>query len=105
MITSARHGGLRIRLDGEKHPVPIHPTWEVVYLPDTKDSSGPRVWRAGDPEPAEQVVVRDCHGDLWSKAGDFWETPETAPFRWATVAKKWGPLTEVPGERWDGAGC
>jgi hypothetical protein len=32
-ITSARHGGLRIRLDGDKHPLPFHPTWELEYLP------------------------------------------------------------------------
>ncbi|WHT20957.1 hypothetical protein N8J89_07800 [Crossiella sp. CA-258035] len=35
VITSARHGGLRVRLDGEKRSIPIHPTWEVVYLPDS----------------------------------------------------------------------
>lgn len=31
-ITSACHGGLRIRLDGDKHPLPFHPTWELEYL-------------------------------------------------------------------------
>ncbi len=33
-ITAARHGSLRIRLDGEKHPQPFHPTWELEYLPE-----------------------------------------------------------------------
>lgn len=31
-ITSARGGSLRIRLDGEKHAAPYHPTWELEYL-------------------------------------------------------------------------
>ncbi|AHH20800.1 hypothetical protein NONO_c60240 [Nocardia nova SH22a] len=26
------HGSLRIRLDGEKHSAPYHPTWELEYL-------------------------------------------------------------------------
>lgn len=31
-ITSASHGRLNIRLDGEKYPAPFHPTWELRYL-------------------------------------------------------------------------
>ncbi|MET8648510.1 hypothetical protein [Nocardia aurea] len=31
-IASARHGGLRIRLDGDKRAMPFHPTWELEYL-------------------------------------------------------------------------
>lgn len=31
-ITSARGGQLWIRLDGAKHPLPFHPTWELEYL-------------------------------------------------------------------------
>jgi hypothetical protein len=33
-ITASRHGSLRIRLDGDKHPMPFHPTWELEYLPE-----------------------------------------------------------------------
>ena len=64
----------------------------------------PRVWRhrgsGYDPAPGGGVRVRDCHGDIWTPRdrgpGDrVWETPDTAPFRWDYVLKKWGPLTEV----------
>ncbi|MGW4803085.1 hypothetical protein [Kitasatospora sp. NPDC004272] len=32
-ITSFRGPYVRIRLDGEKHALPFHPTWELEYLP------------------------------------------------------------------------
>lgn len=32
VITSARGGYLRIRLDGEKRIGSYHPTWEITYL-------------------------------------------------------------------------
>ncbi|PKV80879.1 hypothetical protein [Nocardia fluminea] len=35
-ITSARQGGLRIRLDGDKRSLPFHPTWELEYLTEEK---------------------------------------------------------------------
>lgn len=31
-ITSASNGRLNIRLDGQKHPNPFHPTWKLRYL-------------------------------------------------------------------------
>jgi hypothetical protein len=31
-ITGASDGHLSIRLDGEKHANPYHPTWEIEYL-------------------------------------------------------------------------
>ncbi len=34
-ITSASGGHLRIRLDGQKHSLPFHPTWRLRYLPRT----------------------------------------------------------------------
>lgn len=32
-ITGARNGHLLIRLDGQKHSRPYHPTWELRYPP------------------------------------------------------------------------
>lgn len=32
-ITAFRGPYVRIRLDGDKHPMPFHPTWELEYLP------------------------------------------------------------------------
>ena len=32
-ICSARGSHLRIKLDGIKHSMPFHPTWELRYLP------------------------------------------------------------------------
>lgn len=32
VIASARGGYLRIRMDGEKHARPYHPTWELAYV-------------------------------------------------------------------------
>lgn len=37
-ITAARHGSLRIRLDGEKRSAPFHPTWELDYLTEEADT-------------------------------------------------------------------
>ncbi|MFD4457675.1 hypothetical protein [Nocardia sp. NPDC058480] len=36
-ITSARQGGLLIRLDGDKRSLPFHPTWELEYLTEEVD--------------------------------------------------------------------
>lgn len=45
-ITSARGPGayLNVRLDGEKHPVPVHPRWRVTYL----DADGKTLLATGD---------------------------------------------------------
>lgn len=42
VITSATNGRLNIRLDGEKHAYPFHPTWELRYLdaPASKPTGG-----------------------------------------------------------------
>jgi len=32
-ITSANHGRIFIRMDGDNHSGPYHPTWEIEYLP------------------------------------------------------------------------
>jgi hypothetical protein len=31
-ITGARNSHLRIRIDGQKHSLPFHPTWCIQYL-------------------------------------------------------------------------
>lgn len=38
-IVGARNGYLRIRLDGNTHPVNYHPTWELDYLPAATQAS------------------------------------------------------------------
>lgn len=40
-ITSARSGRVNIRLDGEKHAGPFHPTWALRYLPAAKKGQTP----------------------------------------------------------------
>ncbi len=35
-ITSARGSQLMILLDGARHALPFHPTWELTYLADAK---------------------------------------------------------------------
>lgn len=35
-IRSAKDGHLMIQLDGVKHTMPFHPTWELRYLPEGK---------------------------------------------------------------------
>lgn len=37
-ITSASNGHLNVRLDGEAHSRPYHPTWKLRYL-EAKDTS------------------------------------------------------------------
>lgn len=32
VITGYRNASLLVRLDGEKHSVPVHPTWRMEYL-------------------------------------------------------------------------
>lgn len=39
-ITGTSGAHLRIRLDGKKHSLPFHPTWEIRYLPTTGGSDG-----------------------------------------------------------------
>lgn len=61
-------------------------------------SRTPRTWRDGDDEPREaDLRVRDCQGDVWTFNGEEhrWYSPETAPFNWVYIMRKWGPLTEV----------
>jgi hypothetical protein len=45
-ITGACGAHLRVRLDGVKHAMPFHPTWEIRYLtdetPKRKKSDGPK---------------------------------------------------------------
>lgn len=40
---------LQVRFDGQKHTVPVHPTWEVVYLiatePETEATPAVRIQR------------------------------------------------------------
>ena len=33
-ITGASNAHLRVRLDGNRHSMPFHPTWRLKYLPD-----------------------------------------------------------------------
>lgn len=40
-ITGARHGYINVRLDGEEHPGPFHPTWELHYLPAAEKGQTP----------------------------------------------------------------
>jgi hypothetical protein len=97
VITSARGAGLRVRMDGEKRSIPIHPVWEVVYL--AKDGAEPRVWHAGDPEPEGALSVRDRQGDTWERG---WRCEDSALVSWEFLASAYGPLTEAA-DRKDGA--
>lgn len=36
-ITSASGAHLNIRLDGQKHALPFHPTWKLEYLDEAVD--------------------------------------------------------------------
>lgn len=69
------------------------------------EQAQPRVWAwrtasSYDPDPGGRIHVRDKQGDIWQPRGlgggdRIWQTPDTAPFAWSHVLKKWGPLTEV----------
>jgi hypothetical protein len=63
---------------------------------DATPAVRPRVFNAGDPEPADVRQVHDRDGDVWSR-GDrgIWNTPGTKGFPWEHVARRWSPLTEV----------
>ena len=56
--------------------------------------------RGIDPEHYEWLDPRgwrDRQNDVWrQKADGLMHTPETAPFLWTHVVKKWGPLRPVP---------
>jgi len=58
-ITGTRHGSLRIRLDGEKHSAPFHPTWELEYLPKSLNSSSPQADSAPRGEDTPSALARD----------------------------------------------
>jgi len=55
----------------------------------------PRVWRAGDDEPGEDVrAVLDCNGDLWQPDGDgYWRSRFDGPLLWRWLAFE-TPLVE-----------
>lgn len=56
-----------------------------------------RTFNFGDPEPAGVRVVRDRHGDVWvlNETGKYWESYETAPFRWVDMKRSWFPMKDV----------
>lgn len=54
-IVAARYGRLRVRFDGEKRSVFLHPTWEVEYLPNTSGAIF---------SPDDIRKVRECIGLL-----------------------------------------
>ena len=39
-IVGASGAHLLIRIDGAKHPLPYHPTWELQYLPAGRTEAG-----------------------------------------------------------------
>ena len=39
-IRSASGGRLNIQLDGIRHTMPFHPTWEIAYLPEKGGDNG-----------------------------------------------------------------
>ena len=43
VITASDGAHLRVRFEGSKHSVPVHPTWEIVYY----SKEGNQLW----PEP------------------------------------------------------
>jgi hypothetical protein len=61
------------------------------------ETAAPREWRKGDPEPEDRPRVKDSANDVWTynDRNGLWYSPETAPFKWEHIARKWGPLTEV----------
>lgn len=57
-----------------------------------------RTFSRGDPCPEYVTRVRDCQNDVWVRRGGgsgLWDSPETRPFTWEHIAKKWGPLVVV----------
>jgi hypothetical protein len=40
VIASARNGRLMVRLDGDKHPYPFHPTCDLRYLAADQTAQG-----------------------------------------------------------------
>lgn len=63
------------------------------------DQTKPRVWNAGDPEPAGVTIVRDKGGRRWcsTSASAWWYLRDIAGpmYAWGTLAEVAGPLTEV----------
>ena len=39
VITSCPGAYVRVRLDGQAHSVPVHPTWRMKYLTDAVESA------------------------------------------------------------------
>lgn len=56
----------------------------------------PRVWRAGDDEPGEDVlVVLDAIGFPWVRRFDEWATRWSNRLPWDVLVRDCGPLVEV----------
>jgi hypothetical protein len=54
----------------------------------------PRVWHAGDPEPADVAKVTDKDGDVWERGAEDWRFESLTEY-WARLLNIYGPVTEV----------
>lgn len=57
-ITGAGGCGILVRLDGDKHSLPFHPTWELRYLTANDQASGGSI----QPLPLQAPVGREEEG-------------------------------------------
>lgn len=63
------------------------------------DQTKPRVWNAGDPEPADRPKVKDRRATVWTATPypdeDVWTTEWNEVAQWPSLVHDLGPLTEV----------
>lgn len=60
---------------------------------DGSKSSGPRVFRDGDPEPGPEVqAVLDCDEEMWVRRGQAWSLGGVEERPWDRLLHPYGPL-------------
>lgn len=69
-IKSASGGRLNIQLDGAKHAMPFHPTWELRYLDAPTESNGPaRTGRSSGKRAGRATTIRAAAGVGYMRRG------------------------------------
>lgn len=64
-IVGAQNGHVLLRMDGDRHTIPCHPTWEMEYAP----LAGRDCWYCGTPAVAVWFTTWDEPGNDWPMCG------------------------------------
>lgn len=96
---------------GQDCPAQVHAHGCALDPCGAASAGGPRVWRAGDPEPEDKPIVTDNDGARWEwraegdephpgYANQWHCLDDSGHMPWEFLARRWEPLTEVLDGKW-----